>query len=413
MLYLVYKYRLYPNKAQKEILEKNLFLAKEAYNYFLEQKKNGVNLSYALIKELKNENPIFSSVYAKVLLSVLNQLKNNLKVLSAKKKKGKQVGKLRFKKRIKTINYNQSGFSLNSKKRKLHLSKIGDINIKLYRDLPNGKVKQVIIKKEIDRWYALFFIEVETHTQKAEIKKAIGIDFGVNHLVVDSEGRAIENLKPTDKHLKRMRVLYRKLSRKKKGSKNFEKAKQKIEKLNLKIKNTRLDYLHKISRFYVNNYDLIVIEDFDIQNLLKGKYKNTLHRHIIDSSWSNLKQQLSYKAARAGKEVIVVCAKNTTQTCSKCGHINEKKLKLYNRAFVCEKCGFTTDRDYNAARNILKAGLGRPVEPVNTYDRQRGGRFEEAPLLCEISAKGIITGQEIPMRQEAPSLVQPINAKVI
>jgi putative transposase len=248
--------------------------------------------------------------------------------------------------------------------------------------------------------------EPQIQQKEKEIKeqRVVGIDLGINHFIVDSNGFAIENPRIIDKQLKRIRVLYRKLSRKKKNSKNFEKEKLKIEKLHLKIKNIRLDFLHKLSKYYVENYDVIYVEDLNVKNMLKGKHKEKLHMHINDASWATFKQLLSYKAERAGKRVVAVNAENTTQRCSNCGHINKRKMQLKDRIFVCEECGFVADRDYNAAMNILKSGLGQPGEPVNTYDHQRGGRFEGAPLLCEISAKEVITGQELSMRQEAPSV---------
>jgi len=409
---LSYKFRIYPNKNQKQILEKNLILCKDMYNLLLEQlnkaKKEGrekeIDLQ-ALVAKIKEEKPIFKEVYSKALQMVSYQLKSNLNALKELKKKGKKVGRLRFKKRIKTINYNQSGFFVDFKKKKITFSKIGTINIKIHRKV-EGKIKGVIIKKEVDKWFAILQVEepqIQQKEKESKEQKVVGIDLGINHFIVDSNGFAIKNPKIIDKQLNRIRVLYRKLSRKKKNSKNFEKEKLKIEKLHLKIKNIRLDFLHKLSKYYVENYDVIYLEDLDIGDMLKEKHKEKLHMHINDASWATFKQLLSYKAERAGKRVVAVDAENTTQRCSNCGYINKKKLQLKDRIFVCEKCGFTADRDYNAAMNILKSGLGQPVEPVNTYDHQRGGRFEEAPLLCEISAKEIITGQELSMRQEAPS----------
>jgi putative transposase len=150
---LSYKFRIYPNKNQKQILEKNLILCKDMYNLRLEQlnkaKKEGrekeIDLQ-ALVAKIKEEKPIFKEVYSKALQMVSYQLKSNLNALKELKKKGKKVGKLRFKKRIKTINYNQSGFFVDFKKKKITFSKIGTINIKIHRKV-EGKNKRSYNKK--------------------------------------------------------------------------------------------------------------------------------------------------------------------------------------------------------------------------------------------------------------------------
>jgi len=132
---LSYKFRIYPNKNQKQILEKNLILCKDMYNFLLEQlneankEEKEIDLQ-ALVAKIKEEKPKFKEVYSKALQMVSYQLNSNLNALNALKEKGKKVGRLRFKKRIKTINYNQSGFFVDFKKKKITFSKIGTINIK-------------------------------------------------------------------------------------------------------------------------------------------------------------------------------------------------------------------------------------------------------------------------------------------
>ncbi len=122
-----------------------------------------------------------------------------------------------------------------------------------------------------------------------------------------------------------------------------------------KIINQRDDFLHKLSRHYVNNYGFIAVEDLQIKNMVKNHH---MAKSISDASWSKFTRMLCYKAERAGGTVVKVEPRGTTQTCSNCGA--EVHKELWNRTHKCE-CGLETDRDYNAAMNILKRALGQEL----------------------------------------------------
>lgn len=204
---------------------------------------------------------------------VLYQLYSNLKALSKLKKNGKKVGKLRYKgKWFKTFVYNQSGFKIiKTGKRldKLHLSKIGDIPIRIHREI-EGKIKQIIIKRyNSGKWFALVCVEKEIRT-RAKTNKVVGIDVGVKYFLTDSEGRQIENPKFYEKTLERIKIEQKRLSKKKKGSKNYEKQRKKLAKYYEKLTNQRNDFLHKLSKFYVDNYDAIYVEDLNIRNMVRN-----------------------------------------------------------------------------------------------------------------------------------------------
>lgn len=192
---LSYRFRPYPSRRIEGVLLKHLDLCRWLYNHLLEElnkaKAERRRLSrkdtQALIVKLKEENPELKQVYAKVLQMVNHQLWNNIKVLSALKKNGRKAGKPRFKgKWFKTMNYNQSGFSFEGKK--LFLSKIGAINIKLHRQI-KGHVKGVIIKREPSgKWFAIFQVE-NLKSSQLKTGKAIGLDMGLRHFLTDSDGR--------------------------------------------------------------------------------------------------------------------------------------------------------------------------------------------------------------------------------
>jgi putative transposase len=297
---------------------------------------------------------------------VNHQLWSNVRTLSRLKRSGRKVGRLRYKGVgwFKTLNFNQSGFKLRNGK--LILSKVGEIPIELHREI-EGKVKGVIIKREHPgNWFAIFQVEDEP-VPLPKTGRAIGIDVGVRHFLTDSDGRQVENPRFCERTLEQIRKRHKQLSRKKKGSKNREKARVRLAKAYEKLVNQRNDFLHKLSRFYVDNYDLIAVERLNISGMVRN---HRLGGKILDASWGKFLQMLSYKAERAGRRVVEVDPKGTSQ------NIPEG-----------------SDRDYVAACRILSLGLGRPeVTPVET-----------GPLLC-VPASAVVAGQAPLMNQEAHTL---------
>lgn len=233
-----------------------------------------------------------------------------MRALSKLKKNGKKIktGKLRFQKRgrWKSLNFNQSGFSIDVKNNRISLSKIGSVKAKIHRDI-DGKVKGIWIKKyPSGRWYAIVQAEKEIEKKIGkklpETAREVGIDVGVRYFLTDSEGRKIENPRFYERTLRRIRGLHKNLSRKKKGSKNREKARIKLARAYEKLNNQRKDFLHKLSRFYINNYDydFIAVEDLQIRNMVRN---HRLAQKIQDASWGEFVKMLSCKAEGAGRVV--------------------------------------------------------------------------------------------------------------
>jgi len=375
---LSYRFRIYPSKTAQAKLQEHLELCRWLYNRLLEEvngaRKEGREVkqtdTQALIVRLKDENPKLSKVYSKVLQLVNYQLWSNIRALYKLRRNGRKTGWLRYKTSpdsFKTLNFNQSGFRIDFGRKKLILSKVGEIPVKLHHRI-KGRVKGVIIKRtNSNRWYAIVQVEVEPEPLP-KTGRTVGIDMGIRHFLTDSDGRQIENPEFYRRTLRRIRVLHRNLSRKKKGSNNWEKEKVRLAKAYEKLVNQRDDFLHKPSRFYVNNYDLIVVEDLSIQNMVKN---HNLAMSILDASWGKFLRMLLYKAERAGRAVVKVDPRGTSKE-------GDKNL----------------DRDYRASLNILKRGLiglGRPeVTPV-----------EREPLL-RVPASAVVTGQVLSVKQEAP-----------
>jgi putative transposase len=378
-----YKLRLYPNKEQEDKLNFALDICRQTYNSLLEELNNQTKINRKEIQhkivELKQVKPELQEVYAKTLQYKCYRLFSNLSALRMLKNNGKRVGKLRFKGKnwFKTINYNQSGFKLiktNKRYDLLHLSKIGDIRIYQHKEVL-GNIKQITIKKSIDKWYATIITDAQIKTECGE--KILGIDLGINNFITDSENDRIENPLNYKKHYSKLREIHKDLSRKKKGSNNRKKAKIRLAKHYEKINNCRDDFLHKISTKYIRECKIICVEDLNIKRMMEQKYYNA--KNIADSSWGRFTQFLTYKAESAGCRIVKVDPKNTTKTCSKCGNI--QYIPLYKREYICSNCGHQIDRDYNSATNILNKGLERAsVEMVSDSFEQLSGKQEAMSL---------------------------------
>ena len=359
-----YKFRMYPNKEIREKLDFALDICRQTYNNLLEEMNNQVKIDRKAIQhkivELKEVRPELKEVYSKTLQYECYRLFSNLSALRELKKKGRKVGRLRFKGKdwFKTISYNQSGFWFEQKGKKgiLELSKIGIIKVKSHRQV-EGKIKQITIKKSLGKWYCMI---VTDFIQKRICgNKEIGIDLGINNYIMDSEGNSIAHPKTIDKYAEELKTAQQELSRKKKGSYNRNKVRFRVAKIHEKIERVRNDFLHKLSNQYVKDCKLIVIEDLAIKDMIQSSYNA---KNIADSSWNRFVQFLCYKAENAGCKVEKINPKNTTKQCSNCGNI--QKMPLWIRTYKCSSCGFEIDRDLNSARNIKTKFLGKELAYV-------------------------------------------------
>jgi putative transposase len=308
---------------------------------------------------------------------------SNIAALSQTKKRGHKIGKLRFKSasRYRTLNYNQSGFKIDREQSTITFSKIGALPFTMHRPY-TGKAKSVLITHSGDRWYVIVQAEQEVSEPKRE-GRSVGIDVGLNSFAVDSDGAVIENPRFHEHSLKKIKKLQQSITRKKRFSQNWKKAKSKLEKVYDHITNQKRDFLHKLSRQYVDTYATICVEDLNIKYLKEKGKSRGLRRSIHDASWGRFYSYLAYKAESAGTNFIQIDPRDTTQMCSNCGSIVKKSLS--ERVHECPYCGFVADRDYNAAVNIHRVGMEQPFEPVETTP------------LHHISVMQVLS-----MKQEAP-----------
>ena len=362
---LTYKYRIYPSNKQKNKALKQFNICKEIYNELLYQNQEYlINKKYefnSIVKDIKITCPnYYSQVHSQVLQNISDRVTKALENFFRRVKEKKiKPGFPRFKSKIKSITYPQSGFKID---KRLYVSKIGYIPIKFHRNL-KGKVKTLTIKyNNANQWFACFSLEVENKVENKN-NRTIGIDVGLESFATLSNGEKIENPRYLIKAEENLKKLQRRLNKKKLKSRNRAKARLKLARQHIKVFNSRNDFLHKISRKLVTNYSVIAVEKLNINNMVKNKH---LAKHIHDASWNRFIQLLSYKAVTSGGLLIQnTRTRGSSKRCSKCGNIME--MPLSKRIFKCSKCNLVIDRDVNAAINHLndtagQAGIYKPVE---------------------------------------------------
>jgi putative transposase len=213
----------------------------------------------------------------------------------------------------------------------------------------------VIVSRESDgRWYATFTIDTDAPEPLPETGRVVGVDLGVTDFAATSAGDKIANPRHLERKARRLARYQRRLARCQKGSANRSKAAAKVVRAHRKVRNARRDFLHQTSTRLVRTADLIVIEDLAVQNMVRNR---SLARAIADCGWGEFGRQLAYKCQRYGRRLVVIDRwYPSSKTCSACGH-QLTNLSLSTRQWTCPSCGARHDRDINAAKNILAAGL--------------------------------------------------------
>jgi putative transposase len=253
----------------------------------------------------------------------------------------------------------------------------GPLDIRWSRPLPDGAEPSTVTvsRDAAGRWFVSLLCEcpIEPHPASST---AVGVDAGITSLVTLSTGEKITNPKHERRDRTRLAKAQRTVSRKQKGSANRAKARVKVARIHARITDRRRDFLHKLTTRLVRENQAVVIEDLYVRNMVHNHF---LARAISDAAWSDLRAMLEYKCGWYGRDLIVIDRwYPSSKTCSACGHV-AASLPLRVREWNCESCGTRHDRDINAARNILAAGLavsacGAGVRPQRESSRA-GGRL--------------------------------------
>ena len=382
MILKTFKYRLYPSKAQRRLLEQTLETCRIWYNTCLAERKTAWETEkrsiskfeqLAKVKDYRKENPYAAQIHSHVLQVVVADLDKAFQAFFRRVRAGEKPGYPRFKSsnRFDSFGLKEYGNGFQVKGRRLKITGIGRVRVRWHREI-EGKIKTVRIRRQAGEWYACFTCEVDEHPLPST-GKAVGIDVGIHHLLATSDNEIIENPRWYRAQQQKLRVLQRRVSRRKRGGSNRRKAVLALQRLHLHIANSRKDYLNKLVFHLIKNYDVIALEDLQINGMVRNHH---LSKSILDAGWGYLKTRLTDKAAEAGREVILVNPAFTSKTCSSCGTVFPE-LSLANRWVDCS-CGLSIDRDVNAALNILKR-VGRTLWDESTANGLR--LSQEAPLL--------------------------------
>lgn len=365
----MYEYRLYPTKQQQKTLLKQFSVCKEFYNYILgENEKYGFlgKIEFnSLLQDVKCISPKYSQVHSQVLQNVSDRVAKafeNFFARCKKKKEGKKIkaGFPRFKSKISSITYPQSGFNIVSDK-KIYASKIGNISVVLHRQ-PIGKIKTLTIKQnKANQWFAVFSCEQQKQNIKhPHSEKVIGIDVGIKKFLTDELGKFIPNPRYYLNSERSLKRLSRKHSRCVKGSNRREKSRLRLARQHLKVSNQRNDFQHKLSNSLTKENGTICGEILNIKNMVLN---HNLAKHIHDVAWAKFYNMVTYKAVNCGGQLLKnPKTRGSSQRCSKCHKTHE--MPLSERWFVCPYCGFECERDQNSSINHIKDTVG--LTEINT-----------------------------------------------
>ena len=384
------KFVLKPTVKQKEILESFFGLSRAIYNISLHNIKNSkfgtyevqngknkgtivpkiptefdLNKSFSRLKEEYDFLKLFPAYYAQGAMKNLSRGFNNFyRTFNYPKFKTKKSSVQSFNcytgsSKIKI----DDDYIILAKPKASDYTK-DDLKIRFKRHKIKyefDKVTGFTISRENNKYYVSFTFN--TDIESKETNGSVGIDLGIKHFAICSDGTIYENQRFYEKSLRKLKIHQRILSKKQKGSNNRDKARLKVNKLHTKVKNQRNDYQHKVSREIANKYKVICLETLKVKNMVKNK---RLSKAIQDTSWSSFVKKLSYKVAENQSYLVKIDTfYPSSKTCSNCGCV-KKELKLSERTYKCNECGFEIDRDLNASINILNVGLKQIEATVAT-----------------------------------------------
>lgn len=364
-----FKYRVFPTELQKDQLQRYFGVSRLVYNLGLEtkteayaQRKKSIS-KYDLIKQLpdlKKEFDFIKECPSQSLQTVLM----NLDTAYQNFFKGKgQFPKFKNRYSKQSLAFPQ-GYKISFKDNTIELPKLKSVSVDFHREF-KGTPKTVTLSKDVtNKYYVSVLVDTDDVIEQkpVEYNTSIGVDFGIKDLAITSDGEVFENKNHYKSQQKRLRIEQRSLARKQKGSINRQKQKLVVALLHEKIRNQRKDQLHKLSKYLVDNYDNICIEDLAVSNMVKN---HCLAKAISDMGWRELRTMLEYKSEWYGKNILTIGRFTpSSKVCSNCGTI-KKDLKLSDRTYSCVKCNFELDRDINAAINIKNFGMRKHPSYVN------------------------------------------------
>ncbi|MFE5407025.1 RNA-guided endonuclease InsQ/TnpB family protein [Streptomyces sp. NPDC056580] len=396
---LRYSFRLYPNTAQRTALAKAFGCARVVYNDALRARETARSqglpfpktgaLSKQLITQAKNtpERIWLGEVSAVVLQQSLRDLDAAYRnFFDALKGKRPRMGAPRYKSRKdarQAVRFTANARWSITAGGKLRLPKIGDLKVKWSRTLPSTPSTVSVVKDSAGRYFASFVVETGTSEVLPKATPELGIDLGLGHFAVLSDGRKVDSPRFLRRAEKRLKKAQRALSRKEKGSQNRDKARIRVARAHARVADARREFHHRLSTKLIRENQAVAVEDLAVKGLARTRLAKSVH----DAGWSAFVTMLEYKAARYGRIFVRIGRfEPTSQVCSRCG-VKDGPKPLHVRVWTCGACGAVLDRDINAAVNVAKAaGLvvsarGAQVRrgPVPAQRGEAGTRPERHP----------------------------------
>jgi putative transposase len=362
-----YKYRFYPTLEQETLLRRTMGCVRLVYNkalaarterWYQRQERVGYNETSSMLTLWKKEEQFsfLNEVSCVPLQQTLRHLSKAFENFWSKRAKYPN-----FKKKRNGGNAEFTRSAFKWKDGKLWLAKCKEsLNIVWSQYfLVECNPSTITVQLEPSgRWFVSFLVDDPTVKPLPATTKNIGLDAGLTSLVATSDGEKVANPKHFSKKYQKLRAAQKRLSRRQKGSKNREKARIVVAKIQAQIKDSRKDFLHKLTTQLVRENQVIAVEDLGVRNMVKNR---SLARSISDAGWGELVRQLEYKCQWYGRELVKVDRFfPSSKRCGNCGFVIDK-LPLSIREWECPECGTTHDRDINASRNILAAGLAVTV----------------------------------------------------
>jgi len=352
----------------------NLALLQREFLWWQKRERTNYARQCAELGMLKEEFPWLSEVHSQVLQQALRDLDRAYRNFLAGR-----ASRPRLKKRNRHLSFRYVQ-DVKIDGNRIYLPKIGWFRMFLSRKIPrDAEIGEVTILREPDGWYVSIVVK-GNFCRQAEDTKLIGVDVGIRDFACLSDGTRIEHPRILEKWLRKLAWEQRKLARKKKFSKRWQRQAQKVARVMRKIARIRHDFLHKVSTAIAKNHG-VMVEDLKIKNMsrrTKGKgasARSALNRLILDSGWGSFLRMLEYKCEQYGQVFLKVAPQRTSQTCSVCGFAHPKNRK--GKRFRCLACGHAEDADVNAAKVILQKGLaallkGPTAGPAGSNARGEG-----------------------------------------
>jgi len=371
MILKAFKFRLYPNKTQEVLLNKTFGCVRFVWNHNVEVFNDWFNnpeRKALSVAELRQEYEWMKEVSACAVESASNNFRD-FKTQYFNKKRKKKLGRPQFKNRNSRQSFKLDYRRFRLVNNRIRFEKIGFIKINITREIhSDAEFRSVTVSKNsAGQYFASILVRMEISNPIPLTGNVTGIDMGLNHFLTLSNGDKVSNPRFFRESQAKLRTAQKHLSRKKKGSSRYKKQKLKVARMHLKISNQRKNFLHSEANKILKDYDIIGIEDLNVEGMKKS---HNLGKSISDASFSEFFRILSYKAEWNNKKVIKINRfYPSSKTCSHCGWYNPE-LKRGNRTFDCKACGISLDRDHNAALNIKEQALGM-TNVIRTQNEQK------------------------------------------